>query len=452
MSSFFKKLSQAIGPTTEAYMKGADMNSQWKQRAANAAYNQQMAQLAGTKNSAEMLDSGLMTDEKGGVVVDPGFLTPGNPSYERANRAAEIKRLGSTAKVPSTQWEDIYAYTGNERLKGLSGPVDPSVAAKIIESNGMNWPPEVLNAVSEATGIPAHAVGSVAGTNAGRNLLGTVATGVRSNRTADIQVKNQKRLGDQFQQSEDAQANRFTRSETAAEKRHRESLQFQQNKDVESRLEKFRDDYVKTAIGQALPHLRTIEQESKIFSSDTPDLSKFPGKATNAVRGIPIAGDKIAMTMAKSYGGEGVAQAIQGLYNAGLKLTSGQAVSKFEEGRKLLESGLAVGADSPDVARGLRTIFDAFSEEDRAVRGAYSPEVLSLYTQRGGQADLMSEVMKLNPSQKRAAGAKGTAPKASGSDSQALDWYKKESLLPEGTRSKAFQAVGKKLKAKGLIQ
>lgn len=172
------------------------------------------------------------------------------------------------------------------------------------------------------------------------------------------------------------------------------SLEQKKEQDFDKAIERFGTAYEKTGILQALPVLERIEQKTGALSSDNPDTKSLPGYATNIVRSIPIVGQGASTAMAKQYGGEEMNQALQVLLNAQIRTQSGQAVTKYEEGRNLIATGMGPGGNEKDIVRGLRLMMDGLREADRSVRAKFDPMVTKEYEKRGGNLPLVEEIGK----------------------------------------------------------
>lgn len=184
-------------------------------------------------------------------------------------------------------------------------------------------------------------------------------------------------------QSRDAQA--VTRSEARSDK---------QEERLDKSVERFQKAYANTGVLDALPFLQQIERETGVITGTNENKKKLPGTATNIVRSLPLIGNSAALAMAKSYKGGATAQALQGLLNAQIKNLSGAAVSSYEQGRNLVQAGMAPGGSEEDVARGIQLMLQGFKEADTSVRAAFDPAVINTYERRGGQVPVIDEVLR----------------------------------------------------------
>lgn len=148
-------------------------------------------------------------------------------------------------------------------------------------------------------------------------------------------------------------------------------------------LERFQKAYAGTGILDAIAPLEILERETGVISGNI-NRNKLPGQGTNALRAVPLVGNALATGAAKSYGGEATQQALQALLNVKIRNTSGQAVTKYEEGRILVEAGMGPGGNEDDVARGVRLMVQGLKEAGQSVKAAFPQEVISTYTEQGG--------------------------------------------------------------------
>lgn len=148
-------------------------------------------------------------------------------------------------------------------------------------------------------------------------------------------------------------------------------------------LERFQKSYANTGILDAIAPLEILEKETGVISGNI-NRNKLPGQGTNALRAVPLVGNALATGAAKSYGGEAAQQALQSLLNVKIRTTSGQAVTKYEEGRVLVEAGMGPGGNEDDVARGVRLMVQGLKEAGQSVKAAFPPEVINTYTEQGG--------------------------------------------------------------------
>lgn len=149
-------------------------------------------------------------------------------------------------------------------------------------------------------------------------------------------------------------------------------------------LERFRKEYDATGILSAVPALEIIEKETGAVSGSG-RKDKLPGYGTNALRSLPFVGNAAATVAAKQYGGAKTQQALQALLNAVIKDTSGQAVTKYEEGRILLAQGMGMGGNEEDVSNGIKMMVEGLKEAAGSVKAGFPEEVLNSYKKGGGK-------------------------------------------------------------------
>lgn len=167
-----------------------------------------------------------------------------------------------------------------------------------------------------------------------------------------------------------------------------------QEEKLDRSVERFQKAYSGTGVLDALPFLQALERETGVVTGINVDKKKLPGAATNVVRSIPLIGNSAALAMAKSYKGGAAAQALQGLLNAQIKNLSGAAVSSYEQGRNLVQAGMAPGGNEEDVARGIQMMLAGLKEADTSVRAGFDPQVISTYESRGGQVPVVDKIMR----------------------------------------------------------
>jgi len=177
------------------------------------------------------------------------------------------------------------------------------------------------------------------------------------------------------------------RADTLAGMRKEEKETARTEKAVEKQdraVERYKKSIDDTGVMAALPFLQQIERETGVVTGTNASKEKLPGVGTNLARAVPFFGNELSMAIAKSYKGGATSQALQGLLNAQIRTQSGQAVTKYEEGRNLVQQGMAAGGSEEDVARGIQLMVEGFREALGSVNTAYPPEVVELYQSRGG--------------------------------------------------------------------
>ena len=288
--------------------------------------------------------------------VDETFFTPDTPSYKRATRAAELEQMGKTTRMvlPSNQpsYRQVFAARGmalpkefediadspmdHRYINALPSPLKPTESMSLGDIQGV-----VSGHGDPKTRVPAPFAGLARPVNSSnRDQLLTpeqqaqyeqmtgVAPGTAKGMTVGMlsstvsNVRGQQAAGDRQGKALTQSANQFG-----------QRMDFDQEKDLQSRVQAFRDDYAKTGIPTMLPKFQKLNELTGMLTDEKPDLSKTPGYGTNALRSLPLAGNILAGVAAKQYGGEEVNQTLQNLLNSEIRSNSGQAVTKYEEGR-----------------------------------------------------------------------------------------------------------------------
>lgn len=474
MSSFFKKLSKAIAPTTEAYLKGVDMKSQWDNRLADAEYRKRMADLAGVKTDIELAEGGFMRGDDGQVVADPGFLDPNNPSYKRAERARYLKSTGDKAALPQLSagqiagLKDVFAgkRPPTEEEKGLM--VQPGYGSffpqgknaqgvtfgqlrDIIAGNASpdtNIPSWLGGPLTERLG-PGHEKPSPEQVAAYESYYGPgTATGLGL-KAIQAGVEKAKLAPPPKAAPAAAGKGAIAAYEKIYGPGTAEGLT---PKELADGIEKYKN---KDAGGLKLtPAQKKVDE---VFAKDYADyyagggrasvdkdiskIKELPGKlrksgGTGPVIGIlPKFARDIVFPETSSIQEDFEAVAQKSLK----KILGGQFAQ--EEAREFFARAFNPRLDAETNAKRMEGVLEEIEgmASDKAAAAAY-------YEQNG---TLSGFVPESNPSKRRAKNASGG--NVSPSDRQALDWYQKESLLPGSARNKSFSAVEKKLRAKGLV-
>lgn len=409
--------------------------------------------------------SGLERDGAGGIRVQQGFLDPESDIYRAGNRRSELKALESpkaTATASPLSIRQAHSIRGLPLPKDLEAVADqpfdhryinlfnsgakttPTMRAKDLYAMQGRPLPEGVDPEME---ISSSFIGALSRPNAqtvkGKTLQGLISGNIDPNEeiptsvaslaapkkttnsqqlaTAEQRATYEKLLGLPAGSAEGftvgqigAGLSTFRAQQAAGDRQAKalgqsarqfdEKMDFESKKDLESRLEKFRDDYAKTGIPTALPIFEKLDKLTGIVSGEKPNLSKLPGVTTNTLRSLPLIGNAAGSIAAKRYGGGEEYQLLQKLLNADIRNLSGQAVTKYEEGRTLVASGMGPGANEKDVVRGVRLMYDALKGADQDVRAAYPVEVVEVYESRGGNKRLGSSApnSSMNPSEKRA--------------------------------------------------
>ncbi len=339
------------------------------------------------------------------------FATRGTPlppelesSRDKPFASGYVNVLPQQAKPePTMNYGDLNALVNHTaapdakiplKVAGLVRP--PAGAARAVPMT-----PAQKAAWSQMTGQPVEAA---EGLTAGQ--FGSTVSNVTGQRAAGERQANQigaqdKRMSNQINAQDARQANALDQGE-----RHfKGQLDFEKNKTIESQLEKFRDDYGKAGIPAGHAAFKRLDELTGVLSSDKPNLKKMPGYGTNALRSVPLIGDALATTAAKTYGGQEESQLIQQLFNIDTHNLSGANVTKYEMGRNLAAHGMGAGGNEQDAARGIRMMYQAFQGMDQDIRAAYPPEVTELYQARGGMNKLNPVSAPQNPSDARARAA-----------------------------------------------
>lgn len=377
------------------------------------------------KGKADLSGQGFNEDG----TIDEGFLDENNPSYKRAMQMARIKAMASAKAAPTSNplsFKQVFAARGiplpkeleanadspfDHRYASILAPlqrqgeqIDPSLVRDpdgFIKNNpGVKVPVGVASAIKPLVPRPGSTpmtpeqqaqyeqmMGLPAGTARGMTV-GQFASGTSN-------VRGQEAAAGRQATALGAAARRQAESLGQQGQQFAQKMDYDREKDLQTRLERFRDDYAKTGVPKARSAFEKLDKLTGVLSSDKPNLKKLPGYGTNTLRSIPLVGQGLSTMAAKTYGGEEEAQLLQALLNADIQSTSGQAVTRYEEGRNLVKAGVGPGGNEQDVARGIRIMYDALEGADRDARAAYPPEVIALYEARGGS-------QRLNPSQQRA--------------------------------------------------
>lgn len=443
------------------YVKGDEIRRKRESEAQNLALKRDIAKLTRAKALAERADHGQIYNEQTGTFdIDPTLIAGEqpepkmipNPSAMRANFATKAKggagmgaelgaMIGQPAEIPDPNQppaadnssyrrlmtlakikaaaspkisaisnprtiREIYAIRGIELPASLE-----SIADQTLDHRYMNALPKALTpdqgpatpeqeaAYSTLMNIDPKAAKGISGrafTAGVSNVRGQQASGERQGKA--IAASNER-----MEKGIAASGERQGRALKQSEQHFQTRLDFDEKKDLQSRIEKFRDDYAKTGIPSTLPLIQRLDELTGIISKENPDKSKLPGVGTNMMRGT--LGASAATMLSGAYGGKETNQILQKLLNADIRNMSGQAVSRYEEGRNLVASGMGVGGSEQDVINGIRLMHEALRGAERDVRAAYPKEALDTYEARGGTAEM-------SPSKRRAQVAQEKTKKA----------------------------------------
>lgn len=310
-----------------------------------------------------------------------------NPSRSYLTRLAEYSTTGQTKETQPqvavgnlpVEWQRIVL------RKGPNDPITPQEQAITI-------PADMIKAVVEQSYKPqAQSKAAIEFDAALSDAIGQIEAGDPLNTvTRKLTVARGGKLPkadmDELQKAK-ARYDANKRAEKIAGLRQ-ENLEISRTEKAVEKQDKAVERYKKaiddTGVMAALPFLQQIEKETGVVTGTSPSKSKLPGVGTNLARAVPFFGNELAMAIAKTYKGAGVSQALQGLLNAQIRTQSGQAVTKYEEGRNLVQQGMAAGGSEEDVARGIQLMVDGLREAQNSVNAAFPSEVVELYQSRGG--------------------------------------------------------------------
>lgn len=380
------------------------------------------------KATRDELTDGFADNVDGKVDFDPNYYTPGTPSYQRGDRASALKAMEHPSAVGvrspltikqvfETRGEDLPAsFAGHENdpfdPKYISAfptkaKEQPQMSAQDIIDFQRGNPRKDLQVPAPFAGIARQATSpgsqmADADQQAAYEQMMGLPQGAAKNFT-----RQQISSGFSNVSGQRAAGDRQGKALSQSADLHAQDMDFNKEKDLNTRVQAFRDDYAKTGIPQMLPKFKRLDELTGVLSKEKPNLAKFPGYGTNALRAIPLVGSAAATMASKTYGGEEQGQILQALLNADIRQLSGQAVTKYEEGRVLVTAGMGLGGNEADVARGIRLMYEAMQGADQDVRAGYPAEVPAEYERRGGGGKL--GLRPSNPSDLRAQGGKRNA-------------------------------------------
>lgn len=375
------------------------------------------------KARREEMDSGYGSNpDTGKIDFDPNYYTPDTPSYQRGTREAALKAQGSPRSVVAgapLSVEQAFAIRGETLPTQLQGVKDMPfdhrynslfpAKAKLQETAPIEMlnDPQAFAKNNPNYRVPAPFAGSFRRPSPGDAPISpeqqaewAAAMGVSPSAAKGLTMRPYA-SGMSAVNAQRAAGDRQGRALEQSSTQFGERMTYDKEKDLNNRVQAFRDDYAKTGIPTMMPKFKKLDQLTGVLSSDKPKLDKFPGYGTNALRSLPVIGNSAAAIAAKSYGGEEQNQILQSLLNADIRQLSGQAVTKYEEGRTLVTAGMGAGGNERDVVRGVRLMYEAMQGADRDARAGYTPDVVAEYERRGGVTG-----MKLNPSEERARNAR----------------------------------------------
>lgn len=384
------------------------------------------------KARREEMDSGYGSNpDTGKIDFDPNYYTPDTPSYQRGTREAALKAQGSPRSVVAgapLSVEQAFAIRGETLPTQLQGVKDMPfdhrynslfpAKAKLQETAPIEMlnDPQAFAKNNPNYRVPAPFAGSFrrpipgdAPTFPEQQAEWAAAMGVSPSAAKGLTMR-QYTSGMSAVNAQRAAGDRQGRALEQSSAQFGERMNYDKDKDLNNRVQAFQDDYKKTNIPAMLPAFRNLDKLTGILTKDKTNTAKLPGYGTNAISAIPLVGQALGNLAAKRYGGQAERQVLMSLLNTQIRDRSGQAVTKYEEGRNLLEAGMAPGGNEEDVTRGVRMMYESMLENDRSVRAGYDPAVVDTYVGRGGLAPLgpMTEQLdkKKNPSDVRGENAR----------------------------------------------
>lgn len=436
-NKFLRNLARALPGAAQGFMQGRKFMR-------DEALQDENLRAKKIDTLTKQFESGLQENETG-IGVNPDFLNPETDVYKRDNRLAELKRLaaasGKGAGAPVLTGGQIM---GLKEALANGKPLSPDLAELPVGSGYSNFFPAPKPAGATLTNEQVYAhlgkpiptgidpagsfsekylplvkppgAGTPAATPEQQSLyeqtlklppgsargltVGQFTSGMTNVRTQDnIANRQQTAIGAADARQEKSLTQNANQFGTNLEMK-KEELERNKAKDKEAQLQKFQDDYQKTGVLAAIAPLSMLDKSTGVLTGKKTDRSKLPGYGTNALRQIPLIGNAAATLAAKRYGGEAEAQALQTLMNSQIRTMSGQAVTKYEEGRNLLAAGMGPGGNEADVERGIKMMYEGLVEADRSARAAYTPDVVDMYSQRGGQGPIET-LFKQSPNKSR---------------------------------------------------
>jgi hypothetical protein len=487
-NKFLRSFARGLSPAVNNFMSAQQMQRQ------NALQDEALRKQK-IDTLTKQFESGLSESPEGGVAVNPDFLDPTSSTYQRDNRIAELKRLGSpraagtaspltagqltglkavlsgqaplsddlkdlpvpsgysnffpAPKPPGASLtnEQVYSHLGRPMPQGVDPaapfPKDYLQLVKPPSASSLPTTPEQQKAYAEATGAPLETVKNLPASAffSGMNGAGT------QRKISERQDKVITAANDRQNKSLNQSHEQFVQGQAGVDER------FKQSKELEKRkfIAQGTKDLANKVQAQGLPamanNFEIIDRNTGLFSSPRPNLNNLPSTLETGVGAIPLIGPTMQSRLAQGRGQGALetTQAINDYFNTAMKAISGGAVTASEEVRNRVAKGMAPGATKESIAAGLKAARQVHQQMEGNIFSAEDPEAVAEYKSRPGAYQTLDEriaARKMNASQKRAASAQklGMTPK----EMDAIDTAPvKRQYSPSRNQTKLIYADGR---------